>query len=331
MEFPGVGDARVGVVIWAMTKPNILTVVLLVAVLSTACNTSTLSYLENDIPPCVPVDQSTKDPCAQQEFPHIGFGYAAVSLEEIPAYWELYYSGRHDIPMFQPHIVIRATFLPDTSRCSVYEIRLPDFAASAMSTRGHFLYCFIDVRVNNYLIGIGPAKLTVIGTFSQDGPTVEQRIIDLIRSQLMNAYEGVESVLFLAPSFTTTAEAWLLNEIWDVQELDGTVKVVSPYVEYFEPTPENLAGLIVPLAEFEVTIAEAATTRAARHEGRTGASPGLPMFITDANLLRPYFEQVGVTYETNPPALPPPVPAYSWDCGTAGGWRGSCWEASSGG
>ena len=119
--------------------------------------------------------------------------------------------------------------------------------------------------------------------------------------------------------------------MWDVQELDGTVKVVSPYLEYFEPTPENLSRLIVPLTEFEASIAEAATTRAARHEGRTGASPGLPMFVTDANLLRPYFEQVGVTYETNPPALPPPVPAYSWDCGTAGGWRGSCWEASSGG
>ena len=94
----GFGDASVGVVIWAMTKPNILTVVLLVAVLSTACNTSTLSYLENDIPPCVPVDQSTKDPCAQQEFPHIGIGGASVYLEEIPAYWELYYSGRAGHP-----------------------------------------------------------------------------------------------------------------------------------------------------------------------------------------------------------------------------------------
>ena len=324
MEFPGVGDARVGVVIWAMTKPNILTVVLLVAVLSTACNTSTLSYLENDIPPCVPVDQSTKDPCAQQEFPHIGFGYGDYFLEEIPAYWELYYTEESSrLPLFDPHIVIRATFLPDTSRCALYEIRYPDFAAQGRPGR-YFTYCFIDVRVNNYLIGIGPAKLTIIGTFSQDGPTVEQGIIDLIRSQLMNAYEGVESVLFLVPSWTTTAEAWLLNEIWDVQELDGTVKVVSPYLEYFEPTPENLSQLIVPLTEFEATIAQAATTRAARHEGRTGASPGLPMFITDANLLRPYFEQVGVTYETNPPALPPPVPAYSWDCGPAGGWWGSC-------
>ena len=153
----------------------------------------------------------------------------------------------------------------------------------------------------------------------------------MARSQLVDRYEGVESVLFLVPSYTTVVEAWYVNELWDVQDLDGTVKVVSPYLKYFEPTPENLPRLIVPLTEFEATIAQAATTRAARHEGRTGASPDLPMFITDANLLRPYFEQVGVAYETNPPALPPPIPgqeerpfAYLWDCGLAGWWWGSC-------
>ena len=256
-------------------------------------------------------------------------------LEEIPAYWELYYTEQASrIPFFQPHLVIRGTFLPDTVRCALYEIRVPDFAASEVrpGPGQHFLYCFIDVRVNNYLIGSGPAELSIIGSFStSNGPAADQSLMDLERSQLVNKYEGVESVLFLVPSFTTAVEAWYINELWDVQELDGTVKVVSPYLEYFEPTPENLSRLIVPLTEFEVTIAEAATTRAARHEGRTGASPGLPMFVTDANLLRPYFEQVGVTYETNPPAPPPPVPAYSWDCGPAGGWRGSCWEASSGG
>ena len=302
-----------------MTKPKILTVVLLVAVLSTACNTSntiqdfpeepTLSYLENDIPPCVQIDQSTKDPCAQREVPRVETGGVSVYLEEIPAYWELYYSGRQDIPMFQPHLVIRATFLPDTVRCALYEIRVPDFAASEVPPGGHFVYCFIDVQVNNYLIGSGPAKLSIIGDFAQNGgPDADQGLIDSMRSYLVNGYEGVESVLFLVPSYTTAVEAWYVNEVWDVQELDGTVKVVSPYLEYFEPTPENLAGLIVPLTEFEASIAEAATTRAARHEGRTGASPGLPMFVTDANLLRPYFEQVGVTYETDAPALPPPAP-----------------------
>ena len=282
-----------------MTTPKILTVVLLVAVVSTACNTSnstlnipeepTLSYLENDIPPCVRIDQSTKDPCAQREVPRVEIGEASVYLEEIPAYWELYYSEKASrIPFFQPHLVIRATFLPDTVRCALYEIRVPDFAVSEVRRGGHFVYCFIDVRVNNYLIGSGPAELSVIGSFLRTNrSTADQGLMDLVRSQLVNRYEGVESVLFLVPSFTTAVEAWNINELWDVQELEGTVKVVSPYLEYFEPTPENLPRLIVPLTEFEATIAQAATTRAARHEGRTGASPDLPMFVTDANLLRP--------------------------------------------
>ena len=41
---------------------------------------------------------------------------ASVYLEEIPAYWELYYTEQASrIPFFQPHLVIRGTFLPDTS------------------------------------------------------------------------------------------------------------------------------------------------------------------------------------------------------------------------
>ena len=341
----GFGDASVGVVIWALTKPNILTVGLLVAVLSTACSTSngtldipevpTVSYLENDIPPCVPIDQSTKDPCAQQTFAQSGISKGSFLIEDIPAYWELYYSEEGSrLPVFESHLVIRATLLPDTVRCAIYAIRLPHFALSEISTSGHFQYCFIDVRVNDYLIGTGPAKLSVIGDFTQNGgPNADQRLVDSMSLRLVERYEGVEAVLFFNPSFTTTVEAWLLNEVWDVQELDGTVKVVSPYLKYFEHIPENLPRLIVPLTEFEATIAQAATTRAARHEGRTGASPNLPMFVTDANLLRPYYEHpgVGVSYETNPPALPPPIPgqeerpfAYSWDCGPAGGWWGSC-------
>ena len=50
--------------------------------------------------------------------------------------------------------------------------------------------------------------------------------------------------------------------------------------------------------------------RATATGGRIAVGDDLPMLITDANLLRPYYEHPGVggSYETNPPALPPPVP-----------------------
>lgn len=79
--------------------------------------------------------------------------------------------------------------------------------------------------------------------------------------------------------------------------------------DYFQPTPEQIANIIMPtLDDFESILAQMASVRAARYAGRTGPDPDLPMLISDANLLRPYYEEVGVVYETDQPAKPPPLP-----------------------
>ena len=57
-------------------------------------------------------------------------------------------------------------------------------------------------------------------------------------------------------------------------------------------------------------ISKGAVARVAETGGRIAVGDDLPMLITDANLLRPYYEGpgVGIAYETDAPLLPPPVP-----------------------
>ena len=91
--------------------------------------------------------------------------------------------------------------------------------------------------------------------------------------------------------------------------------VVAPYKDYFDAwrsrfSSEELALLEVPLSDFETTIQKGAVARATETAGRIAMGEHLPMLITDANMLRPYFEGpgVGISYETDAPAKPPPGP-----------------------
>lgn len=284
----------------------------------TVSEESVLSYLESEIAPCTLLEESSRDPCVSRAVPRVeDTGAAAVTRDfsrGVPKYWELYYDEySSNFPLNMPHLVIRATFLPNTTRCALYPLKPPNYAKDVNIIKGlHYLYCFVDVRVNDYLLGTGPSELTVVPTyFSIGGSDPPDDEVNSRGGRVMRTYEGVEAVLFLTPSVTTAAEAWWVSELWDVQERSGATHVVSEnlqYIRFYGDTPENRAKLIVPLADFEESIAKAAVVRAARHEGRTGANPDLPMLVTDANLLRPYFEQVGVAYETDAPAKPPPVP-----------------------
>lgn len=194
------------------------------------------------------------------------------------------------------------------------------------------LYCFIDAQINEYLIGTGPPLLTIaVHSFpygvDTDEPEDALEWAKPTQRSVSQAFEGREGIIFLAPSSTTAVETWRAVEFWDVQQTGDTVTVVAPFKEVLEEhglritdpskegyyrdlTSEELALLEVPLEEFEKIIADAATRRATATEGRIAIGEDLPMLITDANFLRPYYEGpgVGIIYETDAPAKPPPAP-----------------------
>ena len=120
----------------------------------------------------------------------------------------------------------------------------------------------------------------------------------------------MEGVLFLSTGNTLTLEAWQMVFFWDVQEVDGVVRVIAPDRDEYPPTPENLALLDFTLEDFRTKLTEAAATRAVLTGGRIGTDPSLPLLIGDANLLSTYYGAIGAVYSdpSQAPATPPPVP-----------------------
>ena len=270
-----------------------------------------LVYLQEEIPVCSPVAGSERDPCAVRGAPNLP-SFSDIEYLEVPNYWDLYHDPDGPLFIAYPHLVMRATFVPNTTRCSLYERTFPAFLP--FDFRDSVLMCFVDARVNDYVVGTGPPTLTLAAfTLVVGGGSVFD--FEQYRASTARAYEGREGVMFLAPSATTVVEAWWMTEFWDVQRTGEAVSVVAPYRDYFEAwrsrfTEEDLALLERPLSEFEKVIKEGAVARVAETGGRIAVGDDLPMLITDANLLRPYYEGpgVGISYETDAPLLPPPVP-----------------------
>ena len=202
-----------------------------------------LRYLREEIPPCTPVSGSVRHPCAVHSVPSIDGPAASSEFLEVPRYWQFFPEGPL---MFTPHMVIRGTFLPNTTRCKPYKRGFPAYANFSMRSNNRLALCFAETRVSDYLIGKGPPQLTVIihvfnyaVPYVEPGSTVtitENDWVDLeeLRSEASAAYEGVEGVMFLTPSPTTVVEAWWAREFWDVQQKGDTVVVVAPYKEAIE-------------------------------------------------------------------------------------------------
>ncbi len=322
-----------------LCQSRMLIVLLILLVFTGGCSSEEMAttqavesppqYLEQPIAPCSGVPGTTRDPCDRTPQPDLGSVAATVQIREIPAYWNLYFDLAEEPTIFTPHIAIRGTYLPNTTRCEVYQRKFPDFTNFSLPSKFYLLGCFTDLRVNDYLTGQGPPTLTVesygLPILYEDGDPLGWT--EGTRTQVAKAYEGREGVILLAPSSTTVVEAWWAVEFWDVQQSGDEVAVVAPFKKELEQhgltfidsqnraqvrpiTTEELALLELPLDEFERIIAGAAVKRATETEGRIGIGDHLPMLITDANMLRPYYEGpgVGIVYETDAPAKPPPVP-----------------------
>lgn len=262
-------------------------------------------YLEEIIPPCTPVAGSTRDPCKTGKPPSISnHDWAseakkehAPPLHDILNYWGQVFS-------LSTHIVLRGTVLPETTRCEIYATALPTYRSHFDRKRfagWEYLYCFSDVRVNEYLLGTGPPQLSVIMDWHFPLEPLEERII--------NAYEGVEGILFLSTGRTLQLEAWEMAFFWDVQKAHGE-RVIAPDKYEYPQTPENLALLDFSLADYRIKITEAAAIRAALTRGRVGRFSSLPLLIADANDLPTYYRTIGAVYDdpNQAPAKPPPVP-----------------------
>ena len=123
---------------------------------------ATATYLDEIIPPCTPLEGGQHDPCPTGTPQNV----AVLSVSMSPPSWPY----TDDLPTIEDtimgygpnsinHIVVRATVIADTTRCDLYPLTMPDYTDNEYPYTYHYL-CFVNLRVNEYIVGTGPAELT---------------------------------------------------------------------------------------------------------------------------------------------------------------------------
>ena len=197
--------------------------------------------LDTVVPPCVRMPNSFVNPCERREsWPdHQPLIHAEVRLPEIfPRLHDyIYYQTE---PEYIAHFIVRATVIPGTIRCgnSAFQLYISSSYYDTFAERlgRGWPYCFVDIAVNEYLVGTGPNRLTVNTGIRPASPVGSDRDcdaaclkhgVDLVK---LTAIEGVEWIFTLGGPHDLGALAWDIVYRWDVQlREDGQVVAVSPW------------------------------------------------------------------------------------------------------
>ena len=234
-------------------------------------------YLEQDIPPCTPVEGSGVEPCGVAPEVHSGLG-DSITGTDAPFDIKFYMEGSFKYRDFggRSHLVVRATYLPNTVRCTIrnsleHPWRTPTYKSnSRIAHEERFLSCYADVRVNSYIVGTGPSQLPVLilhRRFHQTPGDVSRTQRDEVESVLIrggflpflvyapeNGIVGREGILFLGPAYDFSQQVLEVVSTWGLEERDDdTVIAVHPnrYTWTFEENYESQfrSKVEIPLAQ----------------------------------------------------------------------------------
>ena len=282
------------------------------------------SYLTEEVAACTPAPGSEVDPCDPDAEPFRGIARAVPYLEGTPDTLQQILDGPGTHSAWAAHLVVRGTYLPDTMRCSAgtpYKAapHVSDVLAGPTTPTKRSIRCFADVRANAYLVGTGPATLTVSpfslpyrdGDYANedgtDGANVES-LRHQIEAGVDNVLSGREFLLFLGPPPDLAHQVWNVVHFWYIHhDSDDTVLAVHPLESLWVDQQPDVASrfrsrLRLTLPTFAIAIDQADTLRTRVNDGRIGSDEDLPELVTDANKLGDYYAEV----EATDPAMPPP-------------------------
>ena len=282
----------------------------------------TNSYLEATVQPCTPIAGSKLDPCERRfdEWERITSPYIGntppqmVSPPNIEgAISDLLY---RDIAI--PHVVLRGTFVADTTRCAEQSHAFyggSRYGFHEVAKIQPYLHdrCFGDVRVNEYLIGRGPSHLTVdLGSHHKILDLTGEEYYDWLL-EIHSIFEEREFIIWLLLPVSYNFSAWkMLSYPWDVQKKpDGTVVVVDWLARDLSHLPRDENGFESDLNEFRETLNQVYASYTRSTGGKTTNAEGAPDLIHDANteFIRSHMMRSEVfTILDATPAAPPPIP-----------------------
>lgn len=288
-------------------------------------------YLQDTVPACTESARWGYDPCKGPPRNHSDESNAHSS--SIPLLHESLYElmdghgKRNGGINAETHLMFRGILLPGTERCGDV---IPFVAQhwdnsnlrNGMAANPAILFpCYADFTVHDYIIGAGPKILTLmldVESFRKERPSeswfTEKE--EKMRERIESKYSGREVILGIGPTWMSSYEGWQVTYRWYLERANDTeVVAVSyrkwDYIRAFGTlTPEQLARLEYPLADFEREAVAGHNKFKTETGGRIGTAPGLPTLITDANDLHSYYVNELRAYEnlTATPVLPPPVP-----------------------
>ena len=229
-------------------------------------------------------------------------------------------------PSAVPHLVVRGVAQPDSTRCDIYPIIVPNYVqpnADYLFDDLYHYHCFVDLDVTEYIVGTGPAKVTVslhreslyLSRLTDWHDHKDEYLSSWNDPAFRTAstFEGKELILFLSLPGTLGVEAWVTRNsfnLWFIeQNQESELRATAQEITLAE-TDEQRSKMDLPLAEMIKDIKEAAEERIKITNGRIGEESYLPSLITDANFLRDFYITVGAIYGTTEGATvpPPPVP-----------------------
>ena len=300
-----------------------------------------------DIPPCTPVEGSDVDPC------EAGAGHLSSSSRsallvigpsgDAPTSIQAKIEGS---AVRAIHLVVRATYVPGTVRCTMTDIfRAPPFLS--MSDGGLMLRCYSDIRVNEYLVGSGPAVLTVVVaayTYKINPPYDSPEIVasgeqhrrqaefvlvnggeTMLLSVPPGGFGGREKILFLGLELDYSIETFKVRSAWDVvRSDDGTVLIHHTWRDYWleKDAATYRSQVEWTLPAFDTAVTAAHNARIEKYDGRIASGTQYPRVIANAsNLHQAYVETGAVNHPDGPPErdLPPAcglaVPDYTTNPG----------------
>ncbi len=315
---------------------------------SNSTENAAIKYLTEEIPPCTPIAGSSVDPC-EPRGPIETFGAAggtnpAYDTEE-PLTIRQFLDGSSLISI--PHIVLWGTYIQDTVRCTSGDpFRVPSYEEPGYFQHSILINCYADVRVNGYILGEGPARLTVLVDFhhywhgyyapiSADDITEQERVERIRAAHAIVLEEGFERtgegiygrevILFVGPGHSHAHEVWAVADTWYVQRReDGTVIAVHPHRDDWRAADweggrpgkyrERQSMLEMELPRFKVEVLAAHQARVTEYDGRIastdiqGIAEGveLPLLISDIHSLDEFLVSTGAYDHPDGTPVPPP-------------------------
>ena len=285
---------------------TLLAVPLLVAACGDEPTTSKYTgYFTGEIPPCTPAEGSSVDPCEPdrpRSLAQTEIGEWAITYEDMLEQLETWPHNLLDYVDPYTTLVLRATLLPDTVRCATNEglyHRYGDTGSTVLS-------CYVDIRVNDYIVGVGPPVLAVELTWFPYSPDLRGMGLYGITPEELRIYAewslsgehwlGTEEILILTPTRAGQVEAWDIDWNVHVQRRadDGKVVAVNFWKHFWRDRDDYYRyrdQLEISIAAFKQAMAEATQ----QYD---------PTLLADANRLPQYSTNHN---PIDPPVGPPPL------------------------